>query len=139
MSTNLIADNMFSQVDDEEHILVIFEEIVDVRSNQDTIKESDSLFLSSNGSKSRRKTTEGWDILIKWKNGSTTRNKVKNVKALEIDAENRNDPWWKATTMEMKNVKKAFRKHEEDTANLVGYQESKCRIIFDMTLGENFL
>ena len=47
-------------------MLVLFEEIDVVRSNQDAIKESEAFFLSPNGTKTRMKTTEGWNILKNW-------------------------------------------------------------------------
>ena len=38
----------------------------------------------------------------------------------------------------MKNVKVAFELLDGDPKRLVGYQEVKCRLIFDVKLGENF-
>ena len=38
----------------------------------------------------------------------------------------------------MKNVRIAFEKHERSPKDLVGYQEVKCHMIFDVKMGENF-
>ena len=40
--------------------------------------------------------------------------------------------------MEMKNVRPAFKRYDDDVNKLVGYQKIKCHMIFDIKLGENF-
>ena len=59
--------------------------------------------------------------------------------AIDIDKENGNTLWCDAIMKEMKNVRPAFEvweKHKEDLP--IRYQEIKCRMIFDIKLGENF-
>jgi hypothetical protein len=59
--------------------------------------------------------------------------------AIEIDAENGDTLWWDAIMKEMKNVRPAFEVWEGRKEDLpIGYQEIKCRMIFDVKLGENF-
>ena len=55
--------------------------------------------------------------------------------AIEIDRMNQNHLWWESIMLEMKNVRPAFEKFEGDVDNLVGYQEIKCHMIFDIKLG----
>ena len=68
----------------------------------------------------------------------------KDVKeAIEIDKENERlglevPKWWDAIIQEMKNVRIAFEEYEGNIKDLVGYQEVKCHMIFDIKLGENF-
>ena len=57
---------------------------------------------------------------------------------IEIDKENGDTLWWDAIMKEMKNVRPAFEvweKHKEDLP--IRYQEIKCRMIFNIKLGEN--
>lgn len=60
------------------------------------------------------------------------------AEAIQLDAENGNTLWFDALMSEMKNVRPAFQIHEGDKASLVGYQQVKCHIIWDVKLGENF-
>mmetsp|Transcript_26808 Transcript_26808/g.40564 ORF Transcript_26808/g.40564 Transcript_26808/m.40564 type:complete len:112 (-) Transcript_26808:47-382(-) len=63
----------------------------------------------------------------------------KTVKEAEgLDTANGNKLWRKALFDEMKNVRPAFEIYEGDTKDLVGYQEIKCHIVWDVKLGENF-
>ena len=61
LPANLIAECILSQVDEEGHKEMLFEEIIDNRSNQATIKCSDG--------KTQYKTTKGWDLCVQWKGG----------------------------------------------------------------------
>ena len=69
--------------------------------------------ISSNGVKRRIETTKGWDVLIQWKDGSTTWNKLKDVKDLypvelaEYAVNNKVDDepafaWWVPYTIKKK-------------------------------------
>ena len=65
--------------------------------------------------------------------------------ALSIDNENGNTLWYTAIQKEMKNVRVAFDAWEEGSLNdarcgqkLVGYQEIRCRIIFDIKMDRRF-
>ena len=41
----------------------------------------DCIFITShNGSKRRKETTKGWEILLQWKDGTITWEKLKDVK-----------------------------------------------------------
>jgi hypothetical protein len=44
------------------------------------VKQQDAFLTTRNGNKRRRKTTKGWEILIKWKEGSTTWVSMKDIK-----------------------------------------------------------
>ena len=59
-------------MDEEGHKEIFFEEIIDHRSNQDTIKCSDG--------KNQFKTTNGWDLYVQWKGGQTTWVALKDMK-----------------------------------------------------------
>ena len=58
--------------------------------------------------------------------------------AFEIDRENKNNYWRDAIEQEMRNVRIAFEEYEGNPEELIGFQEIKCHMIFDVKLGENF-
>ena len=58
----------------------MLDSIVDHRTNGEEITGSDAFIYSSNGGKRRKETTKGWEILLQWKDGSTTWESMKDVK-----------------------------------------------------------
>ena len=80
MSANAIAENLLSQVDPDGHQLLTFDSIINHRTDDSAVKLGDEFIISSNGTQRRRHTTSGWDIQIKWRDGRTTWNKLKDVK-----------------------------------------------------------
>ncbi len=80
LAANAIAENMFAQVDDEGNRHVLFEEIVDHRTDGSEVKQQDAFLTTRNGNKRRRETTKGWEILVQWKDGSTTWITLKDMK-----------------------------------------------------------
>ena len=199
MAANVIAENLFALVDEEGHRHLILDSIVDHRKNDAAVIKEDAFVVSSNGIKRRRETTKGWEMLVQFKDGSTTWNKMKDIKdsypvqlaeyavqngiddepafawwvpytlkkkeriiskikskywqrthkygikipksvqqAIIFDTENGNNLWWNALMDEMKNVRPAFEVFEGKKEQLVGYQEIKCHIVWDVKLGENF-
>lgn len=55
-----------------------------------------------------------------------------------IDKTNGNRLWQDAIELEIKNSHIAFQLFEGDVKNLVGYQQVRCHLIFDIKLSENF-
>ena len=80
ITANTIAENLFSQVDDEGNRHVLLDSIIDARTDGSELTANDAFILSPNGGKRRRKTTKGWEILIQWKDGSSTWESMKDVK-----------------------------------------------------------
>ena len=80
LAANTIAENMFAQVDDEGHRFVLLDCIVDHRVDGTELRKENAFIQSSNGGRRRKETTKGWDILLQWKDGSTTWEKLKDVK-----------------------------------------------------------
>ena len=71
---------MFAQVDDEGNRHVLFEAIVDHRTDGSEVKMQDAFITTRNGNQRRKETTKGWEILVQWKDGSTTRITLKDMK-----------------------------------------------------------
>jgi hypothetical protein len=67
---NVIASNMFSQVDDEGNTYVLFKEFSDHRSDASALDKADGFTVSKNGNRTPKPTTRGWQILVEMKDGS---------------------------------------------------------------------
>ena len=80
MTANAIESNLFSQVDQYGQRFVLFNAIIDSRTDGTKIKEEEYFIHMSNGNKRRTETTKGWEVFIQWKDGSSTWNQVKDVK-----------------------------------------------------------
>ena len=80
LSANHIAENLFAQVDDEGNRQVLMKEIIDYHTNGQEVKHQDAFITTRTGTKRRRETTKGWEILIEWKDGSTNWVALKDVK-----------------------------------------------------------
>eukprot|EP00980_Cylindrotheca_fusiformis_P005760 scaffold1199_cov137-Cylindrotheca_fusiformis.AAC.2 len=74
MAANIIAENMFATVDEEGYQHLFMDSIMDVRKSGSAIGKDEAFVTSSNGVKRRRETTKGWEVLISWKDDSTTWN-----------------------------------------------------------------
>jgi hypothetical protein len=80
LAANVIAENLFAQVDQEGNRHVLFSKITDHRTDGSKIKQQDAFITNKHGSKRRRETTKGWEILVQWKDGSTTWVTLKDMK-----------------------------------------------------------
>ena len=80
LAANTIATNIFAQIDDEGHRHVLLDSIADHRTNGVQVTQDNAFIVSSNGGKRRRETTKGWEILVQWKDGSTSWECMKDVK-----------------------------------------------------------
>jgi hypothetical protein len=200
VSANLIAQNLYSQLDDEGKRHILLTDIVDHRRDERAIDKRDAFTYMKNGVKRRRETTQGWQLLCEWKDGSSNWVALKDARqsypvlvaeyaianriddepafawwvpdvikkrdriiakvkskywqrthkygiripktvqeALAIDKENGNTLWWDAICQEMRNVRPAFEKWEQNEGELPpAYQKIKCHFIFDIKMGENF-
>ena len=77
---NIIAESMYSQVDSNGHHTLLLKEITDHRKSTTAISIDDKFIVSKTGRKSLRKTTQGWDFLCLWKDGSFTWAPLKDLK-----------------------------------------------------------
>jgi hypothetical protein len=80
MSTNAISECMFEQVDQEGNRLLLLEEVIDHRSTKDAVMQGDALINASNDRPRRKQTTKGWELLLKWKDGSSALVPLKDAK-----------------------------------------------------------
>ena len=80
MAANAIAENLFASVDEEGYRHKLLDTIIDLRKTDEAVKDEDDFVVSSNGNKRRIETTKGWEVLVQWKDGTTTWSKMKDVK-----------------------------------------------------------
>jgi hypothetical protein len=78
---NIIAENMFAQVDTEGNQYLLLQEITDHRSNNSAIPISEGMVHGYNGQAKPKVTTRGWFLLIQWCDGSVSWEKLKDLKA----------------------------------------------------------
>ena len=71
LTDNIIAEQMFAQIDSEGHHYQLLQDITDHRKDWLTRPISDGMICLRNGNMVSKKTTQGWDLLMEWKDGSS--------------------------------------------------------------------
>ena len=64
LAANVIAENMFASVDEEGHRHLLLDLIIDTRKTAQAVSKEDAFIKSSNGTRRRRETTKGWEVLV---------------------------------------------------------------------------
>ena len=77
---NAIAENMFDQVDGKVNRNKLLQEFVDHRYNGTEVKEQDAFIKTCSETKSCRETKKGVEVLVQWKDRSTTCVTLKDMK-----------------------------------------------------------
>ena len=80
LSANYIAYNVFAQVDQAGNHQVLLDEIIDYHTTGKEVKQQDAFITSRTGTKRRRETTIGWELLVQWKDGSMNWIALKDLK-----------------------------------------------------------
>ena len=80
-SANVIAENMYSQVDADGFSNVLMEAIVDYKKDDTVaVPMSDKYVYNKRGVRRLRKTTSGWKFLIRWRDGNEAWIPLKDMK-----------------------------------------------------------
>jgi hypothetical protein len=80
-SANSIAENMLQQIDSEGFAITMLDSIVAFRKNAAVaVSNTDGWVVTKRGNKKKRKTTQGWKLLFRWKDGSETWVPLKDLK-----------------------------------------------------------
>ena len=78
---NVIAESIYSRVDDDGYTTFMLKEIIDHRSNDSAVKLDDAYFIDKRtGKKKLKQTTIGWELCVKWNDESTTWIPLKDLK-----------------------------------------------------------
>jgi len=78
-ATNLIAENIYAQCNEEGRKHMIFKEIINHRKDSSAIPKEEGYIVSSSGNLHKKRTTHGWDICVEWHDGSTSWLPLKDV------------------------------------------------------------
>jgi hypothetical protein len=114
LAANVIAENLFAQVDPDGNRLALLDDIVDHRTNGKQVLKQDGHIITATGTKRKRETTAGWEVLLQWKGGSTTWVPLKDAKLTypvqlaeySIAAGVSDEPafaWWVPFTIQKRN------------------------------------
>jgi hypothetical protein len=76
-TANIIAESMYSQVDNDGHHTLLVKEIVDHSKDGSEVRPDDGFVR---GTLQQRWTTKGWKLLVDWKNGSSNWVPLKDLK-----------------------------------------------------------
>ena len=79
-SANIIAENLLAQVDPEGIHTNVLEAIMDHKRDGTAVPMSGKYFKTKQGKRTQRKTTVGWALQIKWKNGTKQWVNLKDLK-----------------------------------------------------------
>ena len=79
LAANIIAETMFAQCDDDGNEYVLLDSLVDYRKNENALSLEDQKIVVR-GKPSLRRSTVGWQICCEWKDGSTSWEKLSDLK-----------------------------------------------------------
>jgi hypothetical protein len=79
-TANIIAENMFAQIDEEGNMYAIMDEICDHKKDETAVPISEGTYRTRSGSVRDKVTTRGWSLLVQWKDGSSSWEKLKDIK-----------------------------------------------------------
>ena len=77
---NKIAQNLYSQVDDEGREILAFQEIIGHRANKAAMTKENGFIEHANGHRKPKKTTHGWEIEVEFRDSTTTWMSLRDVK-----------------------------------------------------------
>lgn len=114
LTANIIAENLFSQIDEHGRHYQIIQEIVEHKKDASALSIEDGYILSRSGNRHPKKTTRGWKLLVEWKDGTSSWVPLKDLKvsnplelaeyAMSNNLEN--EPafkWWVQHTLKTKD------------------------------------
>jgi hypothetical protein len=110
---NIIAEHLFSQIDEEGNQYRLFKEISGHRKNSKAINNADQYRPGRNGRQTKKQTTAGWDLEVEWVDGSTSWLPLKEIKetntveTTQYSVDNRIDEepafdWWARDVLKRK-------------------------------------
>jgi len=79
-SANVIAQNIYSQLDSEGHHHLMLEAIIDYRKDENAVPKEERFVVANNGNIHKRCTTQGWHLCVQWVDGSTSWDPLKDLK-----------------------------------------------------------
>ena len=80
ISTNLLAEHLYSQVDAEGNQYLLMEEILEHKIADNAVAREDMYVKTAGSNQHYKKTTQGWKLSVLWKDGTTTWIPLKDMK-----------------------------------------------------------
>ena len=81
LAANTITQSMYAQCDPDGNQYIMFELIVDFSRITTALYYADQKVLKADGRSFMRRTTAGWHMCIQWKDGSTSWDKLSDLKS----------------------------------------------------------
>ena len=72
LTANSIAESMYAMCDENGDHILLFDAIVYHRKNDNAMKIAEHNVFDSTGKQQYKRSTKGWEVCVRWKNGSTT-------------------------------------------------------------------
>jgi hypothetical protein len=78
---NKIAEAIYADVDEEGHKYLLLDTIIDHRGHSTAMSVANMWITSHNGNKVLKRTTQGWQLCVQWRDGSTSWETLANLKS----------------------------------------------------------
>ena len=79
-----ISENIYSQLDNEGRKILAFGDIIYHRKDKSVLTKEDGFTQLSDGHKKCKQTTRGWQVLVEWKDETTTWMDLKDIKEANL-------------------------------------------------------
>ncbi len=80
ISANVIAQNMYAMCDTEGNQFLLLAGIVDHWKEESALDKADMMYITHGSNRQIRKTTKGWKLCVEWKDGSTSWERLADLK-----------------------------------------------------------
>jgi len=80
LTANTIAQSMYAQCDQDGNTMQLFDSIVDYRRSTTALCYEDQKGRKADGRTFMRRSTKGWQLCVQWKEGSTSWEKLSDLK-----------------------------------------------------------
>ncbi len=84
LAANVIAENLYAQCDAEGNTVLLLDAIVDHKVNEKVAISRENGFTVLNGRQHQKKSTAGWKLCARWKDGSTSWETLVDLKESSI-------------------------------------------------------
>ena len=71
---------MYAMCNENSDHILLFDAIVDHKKNNKAMTRTEQKFVDSRGKQQYKRLTKGWEVCVRWKNGSTTWEKLSDFK-----------------------------------------------------------
>ena len=79
-AANVITETMLGQVDSEGFTIALLDAILDSKKDKHAVAKEDQYVIIKRGDRRLSKTTCGWKLLVRWKDGSKSWIPLKDMK-----------------------------------------------------------